>query len=371
VNEFYANFEGMGNIFSHLVSELQKFDALEGRFFKGEYLKLIWQTLADTSGVYTLFHTSVVDVIVENGWVKEVVTVSGSRQIRLKAKYFIDTTGEGDGAFLAGADFDLGNPENGRTLHMSLTAMFYDTGTERKNYLPQSYEPIRSVDDLPGLRGPVRLPDNRRYANMTKIMAHDPTNPLSLSEAEQEARRQLVRINYYVQTLYPTYALISSGQRIGIREGRRIRGEYCITQEDILGVNSKDFPDGIAVATAQIDFHSLSKPGHTGWRQAVRPYAIPFRAMIPKGFNNLLVAGKPISGDQVALSSYRMIPTVCAMGQAAGTAVALALEEGFLDIHQLSINTLRNQLSKDDMELNPAKHKPFSPESTPNRADAA
>jgi hypothetical protein len=318
-----------------------------------------------------MFHTSVIDVIAKNGWIKEVVAVSGSYQMRLKAKYYIDTTGEGDGAFLAGADFDSGNPKNGRTLHMSLTAMFYDTGIERKNYLPPGYEPINSVEDLPGLRGPVRLADNRRYANMTKIMGHDPTNPLSLSQAEQEARRQLVRINYYVQTLYPTYALIFSGQKIGIREGRRILGEYRLTQEDILGEISKDFPDGVAVATAQIDFHSLSKPGHAGWRQAVQPYSIPFRAMIPQEFSNLLVAGKPISGDQVALSSYRMIPTVCAMGQAAGTAVALALEEGCLDIHKVNINSLRDILTKDGMELNPANHKPFAPEPTPNRADAA
>lgn len=370
VNEFYANLDGMGDILARLVDELNHFDALEGRFFKGEYLKLIWQILADEAGVFTLFHTSVVDVIAKDGVVQEVVAVSGSHQLRLKAKYFIDTTGEGDGAFLAGADFELGSPESGHTLHMSLTAMFYDTGQVRKRYLPPGYEPIRSVDDLPGLRGPVKLPDNRRYANMTKIMAHDPTNPLSLSQAEQEARRQLVRINDYVLTLYPTYALISSGQRIGIREGRRIIGEYRITQEDILGDESKDFEDGVAVATAQIDFHSLSKPGHSGWRQAVLPYAIPFRAMIPKGFRNLLVAGKPISGDQVALSSYRMIPTVCAMGQAAGTATALAVEAGFSDIHHLDIKALRHQLTQDGVTLNPAKHKPFAPESTPNRADA-
>lgn len=99
-------------------------------------------------------------------------------------KYYIDTIGEGDVAFLARADIDSGNQENGRTLHMSFIAMFYDTGNKRKNYLPPEYEPINSVEDLPGLRGLVLLADNRRYVYMTKIKGNDPTNPLSLSQAE-------------------------------------------------------------------------------------------------------------------------------------------------------------------------------------------
>jgi len=366
VNELYANTKGMGDIFNRILFELENFDALQGRYFKGEYLKLAWQIMADEAGVDILFHTSVVDAQVTQGSLAKVLVVSGSQWMEFEAQCFIDATGEGDLAFLSGADFELGHPENRRTLHMSLTAMFYDTGEPREPYLPPGFEPIESKDDLPGLHGPVRLADNRRYANMTKVMGHDPTDPLSLSQAEQEARRQLVRVAYYVQKLYPTYALISSGQKIGIREGRRIVGDYQLTQEDITGEIPRDFPDGVAVATSQIDFHSLTKPGHSGWRQQVQPYAIPFRTMIPKGLKNLLVAGKPISGDQVALSSYRMIPTVCAMGQAAGTAAALAIETMVNDIRDLDILVLREQLTRDGVELDPRKHQPFAPEITPD-----
>jgi hypothetical protein len=370
VNELYANTAGMGDILDRILMELGNFDAIQGRYFKGEYLKLIWQMMADEAGVDILFHTSVVDAQVMDGRLTKVMAVSGSQGMELDAQYFVDATGEGDLAYLSGADFELGHPENGRTLHMSLTAMFYDTGEQREPYLPPGYAPIEHADDLPGLRGPVRLSDNRRYANMTKVMEHDPTNPISLSQAEQEARRQLVRIAYYVQKLYPTYALISTGQKIGIREGRRIIGDYCLTQEDITGENPRDFPDGVAVATAQIDFHSLTRSGHIGWRQQVQPYAIPLRAMIPKGLKNVLVAGKPISGDQVALSSYRMIPTVCAMGQAAGTAAALAVEAKLKDIRSVEIHDLRAQLTRDGIELKPSKHQSFAPEITPNPKDA-
>lgn len=370
VNELYANTAGMGDILDRLLTELENFDAIQGRYFKGEYLKLIWQILADEAGVEILFHTSVVDVQVVEGRLAKVVAFSGSQGMELGAQYFVDATGEGDLAYLCGADFELGHPENGRTLHMSLTAMFYDTGELREPYLPPGYYPIEHTDDLPGLHGPVQLDDNRCYANMTKLMGYDPTNPISLSQAEQEARRQLVRIAYYVQKLYPTYALISTGQKIGIREGRRIVGDYRLTQEDISGEKPRDFPDGVTVATAQIDFHSLSRPGHSGWRQKVQPYAIPFRAMIPKGLKNVLVAGKPISGDQVALSSYRMIPTVCAMGQAAGTAAALAVATSREDIRTIDIRTLRKRLTQDGIELDPHKHQPFAPEITPNPKDA-
>ena len=92
--------------------------------------------------------------------------------------------------------------------------------------------------------------------------------------------------------------------------------------------------------------------------------------MIPKGLNNVLVAGKPISGDQVAQSSYRMIPTVCAMGQAAGTAASLAVANFLKDIRKIDIKTLREQLTRDGTELDPYKHYPFAPEITPNPKDA-
>jgi hypothetical protein len=370
VNELYANLEGLGNIFAQLIRELENFGALYGRYFTGEYLKLIWQIMADQAGVEILFNTSVVDAVVEQKKLVRVQAVSASQFMTLEAKYFIDATGEGDLAFLSGADYQLGHPENGRTLHMSLTAMFHDTNQLREPYLPPGFAAIHSKQDLPGLHGPVKLDDNRVYANMTKIMGHDPTDPVSLSHAEAEARRQLVRIVYYVQKLHPTFALASSGHKIGIREGRRILGEYTLTQQDIAGDICKDFPDGIAVATSQIDFHSLTKPGHGGWRQKVQPYAIPLRTLIPKGIKNLLVAGKLISGDQVAMSSYRMTPTVCAMGQAAGTAAGLAVKASLDDIRDLDVSFLREQLTRDGIELDPNKHKPFAPEVTPNPKDA-
>jgi hypothetical protein len=207
---------------------------------------------------------------------------------------------------------------------------------------------------------------------MTKVMGHDPTDPFSLSTAERKARRQLAQIVHFLQrTRFPTYALCSSGARIGIREGRRVVGDYLLTESDITGAKPRDFPDGIAVATCQIDFHSLTQPGHVGWRQRVEPYAIPLRCLTVKGLENLLVAGKCISGDQVAQSSYRMTPTCCAMGQAAGTTIAIAVEHDLHDVRQLDVSQVRDDLAAHGVELDPRKHVAFAPEQSPDRAKGA
>ena len=363
VNEWFADLDGLGDIWVRYLDEMEHFGARYGRFYNPEYAKIVWQLLAEAAGVEILFHASVVDAEISSGALARVQGVSCSQHFDVAARYYIDATGEGDLAWLAGAPTMQGHPQTGRTLHMSLTFILQDTGKPVTPYLPAGLEEIRSQDELPGLHGGVPLPDGRVYCNMTKVMGHDPTDPFSLSAAEREARRQLARIVHYLQrTRFPTYALCSSGARIGIREGRRIVGDYILTEADITGPTSRDFPDGIAVATCQIDFHSLTKPGHGGWRQKVEPYAIPYRCLMAKGLRNLLVAGKCISGDQVAQSSYRMTSTCAAMGQAAGTAAALAVESGLANVREVDVAALRATLSADGMELDPHKHTAFAPE---------
>ena len=372
VSEWYASLDGLGDIFSRVVEEVDRYGAKFDRWFNGEYLKLAWQTLAQEVGVETLFHASLCGAHAENGRIESAQILASGEMFEVPARFWVDASGEGDLAFRAGAAFDKGHPQTGRTLHMSLTCMLFDTGKPVTPYLPPGVEPIRSQDELPGLHGGLELPDGRVYCNMTKVMGEDATDPLSLSRAEAQARLQMIRIVHYLQcTRFPRHMLGSSGARIGIREGRRIRGDYTLTEADVLNPQGTDFPDGIAVATCHIDFHSLTQPGHGGWREYVRPYAIPLRALTPSGFSNLLTAGKCISGDQVAHSSYRMTPTCCAMGQAAGTVVALALEQNAGDVREVPMVQLRAQLRRDGMELDPRKHTPFAPELSPDATRGA
>ncbi len=373
VGEWFASLDGMGNVFDAVVINLEKFGArfARSRHFNPEILKSIWQTMAEDAGVRILYHASVCAAERDGGAITSIKIASCSRLFSVKAKYYVDATGEGDLSALAGAEFMQGEPGTGRVLHMSLVAWMYDTGALQTPYLPESLAPIRSREELPGLGAGVLVDRNRVYLNATKVLHRDPTDPWSVSDAEREARHQLLRVVHYLQTHeYPTFALASSGARIGIREGRRIVGDYVLSRSDILDrLEPLDFEDGAAVATSQIDFHSLKKAGNSGWRQAVLPYSIPLRCMLVKGFQNLAAAGKCISVDQVVHSSCRMTPTCCAMGQAAGTAAALAIETGVADLRDVSISSLRQTLKTDGMELNPARHTAFAPHDTRLEAD--
>jgi len=372
VCEWFASLEGLGNIFDRVRADLQKHGAiLRGRFFNSESLKIVWQLLAQEAGVSVLLHASLTGAVAQNGRVGQARIVSCSQSLEASARFFIDATGEGDLAAAAGAQYMKGDPAHGRTLHMTLTFVLHDTGKPVQPYLPPGLAEIKGNQDLPGLGLGYPLGDGRIYCNATKVMQHDPTDPLSLSDAELEARRQIARILHYVQrTKYPTYALCSSGARIGIREGRRIIGDYVLTEKDILDGSARRFEDGVAVATSQIDFHSLTRPGAGGWRQKVDPYLIPFRCLLVKGLGNVLTAGKCISGDQVAHSSYRMTPTCCAMGQAAGTAAAIAIERNLTDLRQMDVKALRAELTAAGTELDPSKHTAFATHQTPRRKDA-
>ena len=361
VAEWFASREGVGDIFAGAVELLDGWGEHHDRFFNPEYLKMAWQLLTEQAGVRILFHSTLLDVAAGNRRIERVRLLSCSRPLSVSARYFIDASGEGDLGFLAGADFMQGDPVKGRTLMMSLAFALFDTGQRVRPFLPPGLEPIRNVAELPGFDVHEPMFDGRIYCNMTKVIDHDPTDPLSLSQAECEARRQMVRILHYLQThCHPTHALCSSGARIGIREGRRIVGDYVLTKDDIFSITPSPCADGVAVATSQIDFHSLTRHGDAGWRQAIRPYPIPLRCLIAKGFDNLLMAGKCVSVDQVVHSSCRMTPTCCAMGQAVGTAAALALEAGARNIRELPAAALRRQLQQDGVELDPARHTAFS-----------
>jgi len=360
VGEWFANVEGTGSILADVKAGLEESGSLQGRLFNPEHLKIIWQILAEKAGVEVLLDASVIGAAKEGKRLEEIEIAACAKRLKVKARHFIDATGEGDLGALAGAEFMKGEPGTGRTLHMTLVFSLWNTGRPVKPWLPEGLAPIRDESELPGLHGFVKLEDGRVYCNATKVLNHDPTDPFSLSSAEMEARRQLARVLHYLQTHgFESYELASSASKIGIREGRRLLGDFVLREEHILGEKPRDFEDGVAVATSQIDFHSLSQQGHAGWRRKVAPYAIPFRCLQVKGIANLLSAGKCISADQVVHSSSRMTPTCCATGQAAGTAAALAVEAGLQDTREIDLASLRKALSEDGMELNPAKHSSF------------
>jgi FAD dependent oxidoreductase len=188
--------------------------------------------------------------------------------------------------------------------------------------------------------------------NMTRVVDIDPLDPDDLTRAEVEARAQVTELVAFFRRSVPGFAnarLAATAAQIGIRESRRIVGEYTLTRDDVL--NARTFPDAVARSAYPIDIHNPSGSGTTTHRLAPgSAYEIPYRCLVPQRVDNLLVAGRCISTTHEALASTRLTPTVMTLGQAAGTAAALAVESGVVP-RLIDTSALRERLIADGVDL--------------------
>lgn len=188
--------------------------------------------------------------------------------------------------------------------------------------------------------------------NMTRVTEIDPLNPDDLSRAEVQARRQVMQVAKFFREHVPGFEnarIAATATQIGVRESRRIVGRYTLTREDVL--EARDFPDAVARSAYPIDIHNPSGSGTTTHRLAPgTSYSIPYRCLVPAEREGLLVAGRCISTTHEALASTRLTPTVMTLGQAAGTAAAIACESG-VPPSRIDTERLRAQLLRDGVLL--------------------
>jgi len=188
--------------------------------------------------------------------------------------------------------------------------------------------------------------------NMTRVTDIDPLDPDDLTRAEVEARLQVLQLLRFFRERVPGFEnarLAATGAQIGIRESRRIVGEYTLTADDVL--EGRTFTDAVARSAYPIDIHNPSGTGTTTHRLAPgQSYEIPYRCLVPSKVDGLLVAGRCISTTHEALASTRLTPTVMTLGQAAGTAAALATKNGSA-VRHVDSHVLRDTLVKDGVLL--------------------
>jgi 2-polyprenyl-6-methoxyphenol hydroxylase-like FAD-dependent oxidoreductase len=188
--------------------------------------------------------------------------------------------------------------------------------------------------------------------NMTRVVDIDPLDPDDLTRAEIEARLQVLELLAFFRERVPGFErarLAATGTQIGIRESRRIVGAYTLTRDDVLG--GRHFEDAVARSAYPIDIHNPSGTGTVTHRLAPgESYEIPYRCMVPEHVERLLVAGRCISTTHEALASTRLTPTVMTLGQAAGTAAALANERG-IRLRDVDPQQLRKTLTDDGVIL--------------------
>lgn len=315
--------------------------------FDPEVFKLVALDLLDEAGVRFLFHAFASDIISHQG-VKGVVFETKSGPIVIRSQVVIDCTGDGDVAARAGAPYEIGREDD--RLVQPMTLMFRITEFERADfeaYVKQHPDQWRGVHGLWDLirkaaaDGKLQLPredmlffatphEREVSVNSTRVTKVLGTDVWDLSYAEWESRRQIRQIAAFLRRYVPGFEkayVVQSGVNVGVRETRRILGDYQLTADDIL--QARKFPDVIARSTYPIDIHN---PEGTGTMLKRLPpgeaYDIPLRCLLPRNVEGLIVAGRCISGTHEAHSSYRVMPVSMATGQAAGVCAALAVRHG-------------------------------------------
>lgn len=315
--------------------------------FDPEILKLVATDLLDEAGVSFLFHALATGVLGAPR-VEAVVFETKSGPIVIRARVTVDCTGDGDVAALAGAPFEVGRDSDGGVQPMTL--MFRMVEFQRAAFAayneahPSQWRGVHGLWDLirqAAAAGELDLPredilffgtphEREVSVNSTRVTGALGTSVWDLTRAEWTARRQMRQIVAFLRRYVPGFEqayVAQSGVTIGVRESRRILGEYQLTAEDVL--QARKWPDVIARGTYPIDIHSPTGKGTLLARlPAGESYDIPLRCLVPLRAEGLLVAGRCISGTHEAHSSYRVMPVAMATGQAAGVCAALAARSG-------------------------------------------
>jgi len=332
-----------------------------------ELLKRLYDELCDTAGVTVLFHTFVTSPTPRAGERLETITLANKAGLStVRARVFIDATGDGDLAAQAGCTFEQGD-ETGRTQGMTLcftvacgsrTAYLQYVHTTGDGYLAKLVEKAKADGNwhLPdsALVGMSFKSESVAGCNLGHVYGYDATDPLSVSAAEREGRRVVAQLVTFLRQYVPgqeNIELISSGPHIGVRESRRIVGEYTLTLDDYL--SCRTFPDEIARCAYFIDLHAVTTEAAARAKNITdgekRSYAlppgqshgIPYRCLIPKGIQNLLVVGRALSAERAVQGATRVMPYAFATGEAAGLAATLAPGG---DVRALNTDLLRTRL---------------------------
>ncbi|MBD3242952.1 MAG: FAD-dependent oxidoreductase, partial [Chitinivibrionales bacterium] len=285
------------------------------------------------SGVSLLYHHQLADVLLDNDSISHAVLLSKSGLCAVKARMFIDCTGDADLAARAGCECEQGGP-TGHCQPMTLCFKLSHVDRERVPWdkVNDLYDQARESGAIECPRHNVLrfgwLDDDVVHFNTTRVLHRNGVDGRELSDAEIEGRRQLRQFLAFFRSTVPGFEnaqLHSVAHHIGIRETRRVRGMAYLTRDDF--EQCRKFPDAVARVNYPIDIHN---PDGGGTEHAQVPegdwYEITYGCVVARDRANLLVGGRPISVDHAVHSSMRVMPPACTVGQAAGMAAALAVK---------------------------------------------
>ena len=351
----------------------------------GELFKLLALDMCDEAKVDVLLHLETARVNVECGTIKSLTFYGKGNEVTVKAKLYVDATGDGDVGYLAGCSYDMGQEGTHNlqppTVMCSIIDFheeeFFDFLGKHPDMIAYSgcktteYKDTYNVDQLRrekshvflGLRPLLRkwieegtCPVDRDtliyinsmhpgevFLNSTRLLRTDGTDILSMTKGEMRGQKQLLPLIQALKDHIPGFEDIKLGRILpfmGIRETRRFQGWKTLTGDDVLHYRVPE--DTIALGSYIIDIHSAVDDSTIN-RAVEHPYGIPYLCTVSKELTNLYFSGRCISMDAVALSTIRVMPTCMAIGEAVGTAAALALKHN-VGPKDVDMTELRNQL---------------------------
>ncbi|WP_414661470.1 FAD-dependent oxidoreductase [Horticoccus sp. 23ND18S-11] len=346
--------------FAELVARLARHGLIEPyrpnddrRAYDLEWCAFFLQEMVLAQGIEVLLHTRVIAAVASEGVVRELTLSTAGGLLTVTPRFVIDASGACVVPLLTG--FPVVHEGANRQLPMSLYFTLWDTGRPVTPVLPDGCPRWTHDNEIP-MTSLHRFPSGKVEVKM-KVVGFDAADGLSRSAAEVFARRQMHALIYYLQVVgyrgrkLDTHVLASVSRGIGVREERRIIGEHVLTEVEAR--RAVTFPDAVAVNTYHIDFHwpdRMQRAG-TGITDMLDPHHLPLRMMIPKSAKNLLVPGRGASGDQTAMSAFRVMAVVAQMGFAAGHAARQCLAHD-RDLTRVDIASLQAAIEAGGQSLN-------------------
>ena len=313
-------------------------EAREWSTFNEESLKVILDRKMAEAGVRVLFHATLCGVKTEGRRIVSASFATVGGVLTFEADSFIDATGDATLSVYAGVPTRLGRPADSLCQPMTLCFRVCNIDVEdfwkHHKEINDLYKKLQAEGKIRNPREnvlvfPTRIPGVLHF-NTTRVVKHDPSDAFSVSEAEAIAREQVLEMVSFLKENFACCRnayLISTAASIGVRESRMIEARHVLDQDEI--VAGTHFEDGIAAGNYDIDIHS---PDGSGTSHYYFPagvyYTIPYRCLLPKDLDNLLVAGRCIGATHEAQASIRIMPICICLGEAAGTAAALAKKSG-------------------------------------------
>ena len=335
-------------IFTEMKERREKYKDLSWETFK-----FVFDDMVCEAGVEVLFHTTAFEVISEGRNLKTIKVVTKSGVMEFEADFFIDASGDGELIAMAGCDYQLGRESDGYCQPMTtcfrLSGVDLELFAKDKPMLQEKYKEYQKENKITNPRENILvftgIGDGILHLNTTRVVMLNPVDPFEVSKAEMIARRQ---VNEMVEFLkenskaFEKSSLVYIANHIGVRESRKLKGVHVLTETELRACT--DFEDTIALGNYDIDIHNPTGSGtYIFYFGDGEYYRIPYRSLLPKEYDNMLVAGRCLSADHAAHSSVRVMPICACMGEAAGTALALAHKTG-KNAHTVDIKALRKRL---------------------------